>query len=95
MPRGKQARYRLGEGITGRVTETGKPIIVPRVSHEPMFLNRAGERKNLHKQDRTFICVPVVINRKAVGSLGVEVRYRLQSVSELSPSRTHLWRWMP
>jgi Nif-specific regulatory protein len=74
--RGKQTRYRLGEGITGRVTETGKPIIVPRVSHEPMFLNRAAERKNLDKQDRTFICVPVVINRKPVGSLGVDLRFK-------------------
>ena len=75
-PRGMQARYRLGEGITGRVTESGKPIIVPRISHEPMFLNRAGERKKLHKQDRTFICVPVVINRQAVGSLGVDLRFK-------------------
>jgi Nif-specific regulatory protein len=74
--RGKQTRYRLGEGITGRVTETGKPIIVPRVSHEPMFLNRAAERKNLDKQERTFICVPVVINRKPVGSLGVDLRFK-------------------
>ena len=41
-----------------------------------MFLNRAGERKNLHKQDRTFICVPVVINRRAVGSLGVDLRFK-------------------
>src|ERR1700759_1561118 len=24
--------YRLGEGITGRVAQTGKPIIVPRIS---------------------------------------------------------------
>jgi Nif-specific regulatory protein len=74
--RGKQTRYRLGEGITGRVTESGKPIIVPRMSHEPMFLNRAAERKNLDKQDRTFICVPVVINRKPVGSLGVDLRFK-------------------
>ena len=74
--RGKQTRYRLGEGITGRVTESGKPIIVPRVSHEPMFLNRAAARKNLDKQDRTFICVPVVINRKPVGSLGVDLRFK-------------------
>ncbi len=74
--RGKQTRYRLGEGITGRVAESGKPIIVPRVSHEPMFLNRAGERKNLDKQDRAFICVPVVINRKSVGSLGVDLRFK-------------------
>ena len=74
--RGMQTRYRLGEGITGRVTESGKPIIVPQVSHEPMFLNRAGARKNLDKQDRTFICVPVLINRKPVGSLGVDLRFK-------------------
>lgn len=75
-PQGKQARYRLGEGITGRAAGSGKPIIVPHVSHEPTFLNRAGERKNLHRQDRTFICVPVVINRKVVGSLGVDLHVK-------------------
>ena len=75
-PRGKQARYRLGEGITGREIGSGKPIIVPRVSHAPAFLSRAGQRKNLHRQDRTFICVPVVINRKVVGSLGVDLNFK-------------------
>lgn len=75
-PRGKQARYRLGEGITGRAIGSGKPIIVPRVSQEPMFLTRTGQCKNLHQQDRTFICVPVVINRKVVGSLGVDLSFK-------------------
>ena len=74
--RGKRARYRMGEGITGQVTESGKPIIVPRVSHEPLFLNRAGQRKNLEKRERTFICVPVVINQQAVGSLGVDLPFK-------------------
>lgn len=74
--KGQRIRYHLGEGITGRVVESGKPIIVPRVSHEPMFLNRAGQRRNLDKNDRTFICIPVVINRKPVGSLGVDLPYR-------------------
>jgi Nif-specific regulatory protein len=72
---GKRTRYHLGEGITGRVVESGKPIVVPQVSHEPMFLNRAG-RRNLQKQERTFICVPVVINRKPVGALGVDLRFQ-------------------
>ena len=31
---GSGAHYRLGEGITGRVVETGKPIVVPQVSRE-------------------------------------------------------------
>lgn len=73
---GMQARYRVGEGITGRVVESGKPIIVPQVSHEPMFLNRAGQRRNLHTQERTFICVPVMINRRPVGALGVDLSFK-------------------
>ena len=35
-------RYQVGEGITGKVVESGKPIVVPRVSKEPAFLNRAA-----------------------------------------------------
>jgi Nif-specific regulatory protein len=73
---GQGIRYHLGEGITGRVVESGKPIIVPRISHEPMFLNRAGQRRDLDKHERTFICIPVIINRKPVGSLGVDLPYR-------------------
>ena len=72
---GMQARYNVGEGITGRVVESGKPIIVPQISHEPMFLNRAGQRRNLRTQERTFICVPVIINRRPVGALGVDLRF--------------------
>src|SRR5207253_8723704 len=61
---GRFARYRLGEGITGRVVETGKPIVVPKVSREPMFLNRAGKR-NLNKQeDRKRSCREKVQKRE-------------------------------
>ena len=35
-------RYRLGEGITGRVVQSGKPVVVPQASREPLFLDRAG-----------------------------------------------------
>ncbi|HEV8130129.1 MAG TPA: sigma 54-interacting transcriptional regulator [Acidobacteriota bacterium] len=73
---GQRARYHLGEGITGRVVQSGKPIVVPQVSREPMFLNRAGERKDLNKQEVSFICVPVVINRKPAGTLGVDLRFK-------------------
>lgn len=72
---GKRVRYHVGEGITGRVVETGKPIVVPRISHEPMFLNRAGRRKNLQTYERTFICVPVNINSRPVGALGVDLPF--------------------
>ena len=40
----RRGRYKLGEGITGRVVETGEPAVVPRVSQEPLFLNRTRSR---------------------------------------------------
>lgn len=72
---GRMARYRLGEGITGRVVESGRPIVVPKVSHEPMFLNRAGKR-DLNKQEITYMCVPIVVKGKTVGALGVDLRFK-------------------
>ena len=68
-------RYLIGEGVTGRVVETGKPVVVPQVSREPMFLNRAGQRRYSPTWEITFICVPILINHKAVGSLSVDLRF--------------------
>ena len=73
-PEGQRAQYRLGEGITGRVVESGKPIVVPEASREPLLLNRAARRHD--RQELTFICVPLVINRKVVGALGVDLVFR-------------------
>jgi Nif-specific regulatory protein len=72
---GRGAHYRLGEGITGRVVETGKPIVIPQVSREPMFLNRVGQRKDLNKRDFTFVCVPFFVNNRSVGALGVDLEF--------------------
>src|SRR5438105_6850904 len=73
---GQAVQYRLGEGITGRVVETGKPIVVPRVSREPAMLNRAARRSDSDEQELSFVCVPVLLNRRAVGALGVDLRYK-------------------
>ncbi len=71
---GQRVRYRLGEGITGRVVESAKPIVVPETSREPLLLNRAARRQD--RQEFTFICVPLVINRKTVGALSVDLLFR-------------------
>src|SRR6266478_1127326 len=73
----RRVKYRVGEGITGRVVETGKPIVVPQISREPMFLDRLGVRKTaLKRHELTFICVPILVNRKPVGALGVDLEYK-------------------
>ena len=63
--------YRIGEGVTGKVMQTGKPMIVPKVSQEPLFLNRF-ERWNVTKQDLSFICVPISINNDVIGTISVD-----------------------
>jgi Nif-specific regulatory protein len=68
-------RYRLGEGIVGKVVESSKPIVVPRVSKEPGLLNRASKRSELTKEELTFICVPILLNRRAVGALAVDLKF--------------------
>jgi Nif-specific regulatory protein len=68
-----RVRYRLGEGITGRVAESGRPAVVPRVSGEPEFLYRAAGR-SVRQEEVTFICVPIVLDRSTAGTLAVEMR---------------------
>jgi len=72
---GQQALYRVGEGITGRVVESGKSIVIPRVSVEPMLLNRAVKRQAL-KEEITYICVPILSGRQVIGALGVDLRFK-------------------
>jgi len=69
-------RYRVGEGIVGKVVETSRPIVVPRVSKEPEFLNRASKRPELPREELSFVCVPILINRRAVGALAVDLRFK-------------------
>ena len=73
-PEGRSARYAIGEGVTGRVVESGKPVIVPRASKEPMFLNRA-RRKNLEQRDISFICVPILTRNKSVGAVSIDLTF--------------------
>src|SRR5678816_4643119 len=74
--RARTVRFKLGEGITGKVVESGKPIVVPRVSREPAFLNLAPRRPDHPKQELSFVCVPITMNRQAVGALAVDLRFK-------------------
>jgi len=72
--RSREVRYRMGEGVTGRVMQTGKAMIVPRVSEEPLFLNRF-ERWNVTKEEISFICVPISIGQEVIGTISVDRPY--------------------
>jgi Nif-specific regulatory protein len=68
----RTVRYRMGEGITGRVVQTGKPAIVPKVSQEPMFLDRLRQRRKVEKEEISFICVPISVGKRVIGALSAD-----------------------
>ncbi|CAN2041211.1 Nitrogen fixation protein VnfA [Candidatus Magnetomoraceae bacterium gMMP-15] len=94
--------YRLGEGITGKVVETGRPIAIPHLDKEPLFLDRSGARQKLKRSELAFICVPITYGNDVVGALSVdraaeradlkiEVKF-LETVSNVLASRVYLRR---
>ncbi len=71
-----RGKYKIGEGITGRVVAAGTPIVVPRISEEPLFLNRTGTRAKARGGDTSFICVPIKRDNETIGALSVDRDYR-------------------
>jgi len=66
-------RYRAGEGITGKVMKTGKPVIVPKISEEPLFLNKSGRRQE--EGEISFVCVPISIGKEMIGAISVDLDF--------------------
>ena len=68
----RRGKYLVGEGITGKVAETGEPAVVPQIGKEPLFLNRTRSRDPVKKSDISFICVPVKMGSMVYGTLSVD-----------------------
>jgi len=71
----ERGRYRLGEGITGRVVQTGAPVVVPSIATEPLFLGRARPLKDRPDGEMAFVCVPVKLGNETIGALSAERPY--------------------
>lgn len=67
----KKDKCKVGEGVSGKVIETGKPMLLSKVSEEPIFINRTGAY-DLTKEEIALICVPIVINGKVAGALSAD-----------------------
>lgn len=67
-----RGKFRVGEGVTGRIFQTGVPAVVPNVAHEPLFLNRTGAKRRVAEQAISFLGVPIKVGRECVGVLSFE-----------------------
>ncbi len=65
----RRGKYKLGEGITGKVIEGGKPAIVPQIKEEPDFLNRTRVRGDISRKNISFLCVPIKFGTEVLGTI--------------------------
>ena len=73
---GMGARYRPGEGIIGRVLQSGRPVVVPASAREPLLLNRAFQRRRTGMPEVSVLCVPIAFDQKPAGVLMVDVPFQ-------------------
>jgi Nif-specific regulatory protein len=71
------ARLRPGEGITGRVVASGRPVVVPQVSREPLLrtTHEILAAADATKQELSLVSVPLSVDAKTVGALGLVLPY--------------------
>ncbi len=97
---GLEVTYRPGEGITGRVAQTGRPMAIANLGKETLFLDRTGARRSLNRSELTFLCVPIIYDTRVVGVISADKVARhvenidreltmLSSVTELIARAVH------
>lgn len=69
----EKGKYRIGEGIVGRVLEKKIPMVISNIGKEPLFLNKTGSRPE--KDGISFLCVPIEFKNEALGVLSVDRIY--------------------
>jgi Nif-specific regulatory protein len=73
---GQSTRYHLGEEVTGQVAASGESVVVAEISQDPRFLQRAATHRERHDGAFSFVCVPVLLHRRTVGTLSIEIPHR-------------------
>lgn len=69
----KRGKYRIGEGIVGRVIASGSPMCIPNIGDEPKFLNKTDSRPK--KPGISFLCIPIALDKDVFGVISVDRIY--------------------
>ncbi len=76
-----RGKYKIGEGITGKVVEKGEPMIIPDIGKEPLFLNRTRARGDVKRQNISFVCIPIKMKGETLGVLSVDRLFKDADIS--------------
>jgi Nif-specific regulatory protein len=65
---------RPGDGVISRVIESGRQVVLHRISQEPAVVSQMFGRAETNT-DYSFFCVPVTLDRQPVGALAAVVNF--------------------
>ena len=68
----KRGRFQSGEGITGRILQSGLPVVLHDITEEPLFLNRTGSMDEAQDKPIAFIGVPIKSGAETIGVLSID-----------------------
>lgn len=68
----RRGRYSSGEGITGKILQTGMPVVLQDIASEPLYLNRTGSLAGTEMEPISFVGVPIKNNTKTMGVISVD-----------------------
>lgn len=74
------AKPKLGEGIAGKVAETGKPIFVEDITTDPRFNNKTGNGYS----SKSFLSVPMTVKDHVIGVVNVTPRKKIETYEDKS-----------
>jgi Nif-specific regulatory protein len=74
--------YRLGEGLVGRVFESGIAVTIQDLSQETHFLNRSRMRTRQDLVGLTYYCVPIQSGGGVIGTLSAERRILNENIED-------------
>lgn len=66
-----KGKYKLGEGIIGKVVEMARPVVIEKISKSSLFLNKTKQELYKEGEELSFICVPVIDEGKVTGALSI------------------------
>ena len=73
-PRGRNRSE--GSGVTERVLDSAKAVVVPRVSQEPNLAPPPTERARSEQRELSFIAVPIILGRRPTGTMEVVLPFK-------------------
>jgi Nif-specific regulatory protein len=66
---------RPGQGVVGRVVESGRPIVVPRVRHDPMALSEFADPAEWAELPWCLVTAPIRTEERVLGAVSAYFRH--------------------